>query len=202
MITVGMDTSGRYLNLALIKDDRTIAKLHKDCFKHQSEEILPELERLLAENGLNTEDVNALVITEGPGSYTGIRIAMTLAKVWARTKGIPLYKIGSLQFLAGTAKNTAVYMDARAHRGYFGHYSEGKPLTEDTILHETDFAQFVKDHPETSLRGDLGYIAKEDLQEDTPDHFLELKDLWELVDPVDPLVAKYLKDSSEYMVKK
>ncbi|MBQ5542154.1 MAG: tRNA (adenosine(37)-N6)-threonylcarbamoyltransferase complex dimerization subunit type 1 TsaB, partial [Erysipelotrichales bacterium] len=102
MITLGMDTAGRYLNLALIKEEKTIDTVHRECFKHQSEEILPELQNLLARNGFTPEDVEAIVITEGPGSYTGIRIAMTLAKVYARMKEIPLYTVGSLQFLAGT----------------------------------------------------------------------------------------------------
>ncbi|MBQ1305685.1 MAG: tRNA (adenosine(37)-N6)-threonylcarbamoyltransferase complex dimerization subunit type 1 TsaB [Erysipelotrichales bacterium] len=202
MITLGMDTAGRYLNLALIKEEKTIDTVHRECFKHQSEEILPELQNLLARNGFTPEDVEAIVITEGPGSYTGIRIAMTLAKVFARMKEIPLYTVGSLQFLAGMAKEAIVYMDARAHRGYFGYYRYGKRVTEDTIMKEEELAGFCAAHPDAQIRGDLKPIGKEDLQEDTPYHFADLRSEWRLADPVDPLVPVYLKDSSEYLVKK
>ena len=139
MLTLGMDTSNRYLNLALIKDDKLIASLHKECFKHQSEEILPQLDLLLKNNGIKTSDIDSIVITEGPGSYTGIRIAMTLAKVWAKTKKLKLYTLDSLQLIAGKVPTTAVYIDARGHRGYVGIFEEGKAMMADTVFTEDEF---------------------------------------------------------------
>ena len=64
------------------------------------------------------EDIDSIVITEGPGSYTGVRIAMTIAKVFAATKKIDLYTISTLQLYAGNLNNTLVLLDARGNRVY------------------------------------------------------------------------------------
>ena len=52
-----------------------------EAFKKQSETIFVELNRLLKETNLDYKDIDRVIITKGPGSYTGIRIAMTIAKV-------------------------------------------------------------------------------------------------------------------------
>ena len=201
MLTLGMDTSNKYLNLALIKDDQLIASLHQECFKHQSEEILPQLDLLFKNNGIKTSDIDSIVITQGPGSYTGIRIAMTLAKVWAKTKNLKLYTLDSLQLIAGKVPTTAVYIDARGHRGYVGIFEEGKAIMADTVFTESEFKEYHDQHPDDEVRGDLDFIGYHDEMDDINQHFLDLKEDWVLVDPIDPLKAKYLKEATEYLTK-
>lgn len=198
MIALGMDTSGKYLNLALMKGDRLLDGLHEECFRRQSERILPAIREMLAKSRISVDQVEALVVTAGPGSYTGIRIALTVAKVWARTKGIRLYKLDSLQLIAGSVPATAVYMDARAHRGYFGVFSSGSAEMSDAVITEEEFRQYMSLHPDQEFRGDLEPFGMHDDREDSPRHFADLREEWVRVDPVDLLGAKYLKDSSAY----
>ena len=112
MITLAMDTSHVFLVLALIKDDQLVDSVQKKCWKRQSEEIFPCLMDMMDRNGLKPDDIDAMVITEGPGSYTGVRIAMTIAKVFCVMKEKPLYTIGTLQLFAGR-RNGRVILDAR-----------------------------------------------------------------------------------------
>ena len=74
MITLCMDTSHIYLSLALIRDDEIIGEVQEECWKHQSEEIFPKLEEMLSKLSLKSDDIDQIVITKGPGSYTGVRI--------------------------------------------------------------------------------------------------------------------------------
>ena len=113
-----MDTSYKFLTLGVIKDGKVCAGSQKECWKRQSEELFPELERLMNEAHLTTEEIDGIVITEGPGSYTGVRIAMTVAKVFCAMGNVPLYTIGTLKLYAGKEENCRVLLDARGGRAY------------------------------------------------------------------------------------
>ena len=89
MRVIGMDTSYKYLNICLLDGDVVVDSLHMECFKQQSEWMIPKLKELMDRHGWVSEDIEAMVITEGPGSYTGIRIAMTVAKVFCSSMNIP-----------------------------------------------------------------------------------------------------------------
>jgi len=196
---LGMDTSGKYLNLALIDNDKTTDYIHEECFKHQSERILPEIDNLLKRNNLSHDDIEAFVLTRGPGSYTGVRIAMTLAKVWASVKKLPVYTVSSLQLYAGNKEMTAVYLDARAHRGYTGFYNLGYAVEEDSVYTEEDFREFTADKPDWEVISDTEEFGN-NITEDICLNFLKLKKYWEKVENVDALVPVYLKDALEYKV--
>lgn len=95
MITLCMDTSHVFLALALIRDDTLIASVCEQCWKRQSEEIFPKLIAMCEDAGVTPDDISQVVISKGPGSYTGVRIAMTVAKVLCAMKNIPLYTVGT-----------------------------------------------------------------------------------------------------------
>ena len=81
MISLCMDSAYKQLVLGLYKDKELLAGISLEAFKKQSETIFVELNRLLKETNLDYKDIDRVIITKGPGSYTGIRIAMTIAKV-------------------------------------------------------------------------------------------------------------------------
>ena len=95
MLTLCIDTSFRYLGLALIKDDAIIASYQKDCLKKLSETIFVILDDMFKTNNISPQEIDAICIAGGPGSYTGIRIAMTIAKTLAQVSDIALYTIST-----------------------------------------------------------------------------------------------------------
>ena len=125
MITLCMDTSHIYLSLALIRDDEIIGQVQEECWKHQSEEIFPKLEEMLSKLSLKSDDINQIVITKGPGSYTGVRIAMTIAKVFCSMTNKPLYTLPTMLLYAGL-DDCRVVLDARGKRIYTCAYKNGK----------------------------------------------------------------------------
>ncbi|MDO4940291.1 MAG: tRNA (adenosine(37)-N6)-threonylcarbamoyltransferase complex dimerization subunit type 1 TsaB [Erysipelotrichaceae bacterium] len=193
MITLCIDTAYKYLTCVLIKDDEIIAKYSKECFKRQSEEVFVALDEIFNAASINKKDIDAICISEGPGSYTGVRIAMSIAKTISELFKIDLYTISTLRLYASNKENTMVLMDARASRAYVGIYNKDEILLEDCALPLVDI-----DPKDYNVIGDGELIGKDNVEIDIPDAFLKTKYLWKKVDKIAYLVPKYLKESDSY----
>jgi tRNA threonylcarbamoyl adenosine modification protein YeaZ len=196
MYTVGVDTSHQFLLLALLKDDRLVEGVQLDCFKHQSEYLIPEISKLLERHGLEASDIDSFVVAQGPGSYTGVRIGMTMAKVLGSLMNKDVYTLSTLQLYAGL-EDCYVIMDDRAKRVYVGRYKDGKPLMEDTIYTNDRMKEIIDSG--ANVIGDLHLFGQEDRYGDLAQHFADLREFWQKVDNVDLLTPTYLKSSEEYL---
>jgi tRNA threonylcarbamoyladenosine biosynthesis protein TsaB len=197
MKTVCLDTSHRTLTIALIENDTIVYGFQKDAFKAQSETIMVELDQAFKTVGWNPKQMDAMVITDGPGSYTGIRIAMTIAKVICQQADLPLYTISSLQLLAGTNRKAFALMDARSHRAYVGRYENGIAVAEDSVLPLNDIASLLDE--DAYIAGDGQLIGRQVPVADLPRHFLDLKPFWRRVENIHTLQPRYLKESEIYL---
>ena len=196
MYTVGIDTSHRFLLIALIKDDELLDHVQLECFKHQSEYLIPQVKELLEKHGLEVKDIENWVVTRGPGSYTGVRIGMTMVKVIGSIMKKNVYTLSTLQLYAGL-QDTYVIMDARARRVYTGRYCDGKAVTDDTVTLNAEMAEIIA--AGNPVIGDLHLFDREDIYGNLAQHFIDLKPFWQKVDNVDLLAPVYLKDSEEYL---
>ncbi|MCI5773187.1 MAG: tRNA (adenosine(37)-N6)-threonylcarbamoyltransferase complex dimerization subunit type 1 TsaB [Erysipelotrichaceae bacterium] len=197
MITLALDTSHKHLVVALLQDDQIIASICEYCPKKQSELILVELERLCKENNIKPFDIQQVVITKGPGSYTGVRIAMTVAKVICAMRNIPLYTISTIDLLA--SDNCLVLMDARGQRAYYGKYQNGQ-LVGEIAVDTLDNIKLLRDG--LPLVADGSLLDETDNYPDLAKMFVVHKDKWQLESNVHTVVPMYLKDATSYMVKK
>ena len=193
MLTLCIDTSFRYLGLALIKDDEIIASHQEDCLKKLSESIFVVLDDLFKTSNISPQEIDAICIAKGPGSYTGVRIAMTIAKTLAQVSDIQLYTISTLQLYAANASKTMVIMDARAERAHVGAYDTEKTLIADCVMPLADI-----DTTGYELVGDLHLLGKEDKEPDIAVAFLKTKSSWQRIEEVAYLTPEYLKATSDY----
>lgn len=199
MYTLCMDTSHILLGLAILKDDEVIASYQSYCWKRQSEEIFIKLKELMDEAKISPKDIQQVVITEGPGSYTGVRIAMTIAKVFCAMANLPLYTIGTLDLYAALEKECSVLLDARGNRAYFASYKAGKRENELTII---DFSSFDSTVLTAPIIGDASLIGKETFYPNLGNCFLAAKKNWKLAENIHLVVPEYLKPSESYLVQK
>ena len=79
MLTLCIDTAYKYLTCALIKNDEVLASFSNECFKRQSEEVFAALDEVFKKANVERKDLDSICVAEGPGSYTGVRIGMTIA---------------------------------------------------------------------------------------------------------------------------
>lgn len=196
MITLCMDTSHTWLAIGLIKDHQVIGKYQEKCWKKQSEELFPRLIELMDSLNLTSDDIDQIVISKGPGSYTGVRIAMTVAKVFCSMRNLPIYTISTLLLYAGK-KDCRVVTDARGKRVYTCKFKDGKFLENETAISIDEL--FIGDE---DIIGDASLIGKEDKWPDIIDNFNDLENEWERWDNVHLVVPEYLKSSESYLPNK
>lgn len=196
MITLCMDTSSTFLVLALIRDHQLIDRVQKPCWKHQSEEIFPELTAMMERQHLVPGQIDQVVVAKGPGSYTGVRIAMTIAKVFCAMGDLPIYTVPTLQLYAGKAAHVRVLLDARGQRAYTAVYDHGQLEGEVSV---EPCSSLIDACAAEDIVGDGHLVNREDVWPDLAQHFLDLEDQWYLEPNVHLVKPVYLKSTSAYL---
>ena len=97
---LGLDNSMDFLNLVLGTEDRLIEERHSGEERHSSEVLPVRVFQLLADHGVAARDLSALVVTLGPGSFTGVRVALAFCKGLVAGLAIPLFGIPTPDVLA------------------------------------------------------------------------------------------------------
>ncbi|MBS9336475.1 tRNA (adenosine(37)-N6)-threonylcarbamoyltransferase complex dimerization subunit type 1 TsaB [Fructobacillus papyrifericola] len=138
MKVLAIDTSNQPLLVALFENGQVVGSFQTDKPKNHSVDLLPAAKRLLAEQNWQLQDIDQIAVAKGPGSFTGLRIGLTVGKVLADTLKKPLYAISSLQALARQvqlAKPTKAIVlalfDARNENVFAGAYLADKVVLED-----------------------------------------------------------------------
>ena len=193
MYKLFLDTCYKNLNIIILKDNDVLDYYSEECNKKQSEYLFTKLDELFKKNNVVKKDLGEVYITIGPGSYTGVRIALTLAKVLCSIKNIPLYIISSLKFYAGGNPNTLVIVDARAQRAYVGIYDNNKEVLKDQVKYLKDI-----DPKDYNIVLDAELLNKPHKDIDIVSAFKNTIKEFKKVDNVDTLVPVYLKESDEY----
>ncbi|MFF2449305.1 tRNA (adenosine(37)-N6)-threonylcarbamoyltransferase complex dimerization subunit type 1 TsaB [Neobacillus sp. NPDC058068] len=127
MTILAIDTSNYCLGVALLEDNQVLGEYITNLKKNHSVRIMPAIETLMKDCERVPADLTKIVVAKGPGSYTGVRIGVTIAKTLAWTLHIPLVGISSLEILAaGTGRYFDGYIsplfDARRGQVYTGLY--------------------------------------------------------------------------------
>lgn len=141
-----IDTSTKYLYIALVKDDVVLSEKIFEGSKNHAGNSVYQIDLLLKEFNLKTSDLDNVYCGYGPGSYTGVRISVTIAKMLASFLDVNLYKVSSL-FLAGSGydnKNVAVMFDARRGNSFCGCYGEN--FIEDKLRGNEEFLSKVNSY--------------------------------------------------------
>jgi len=102
--------------------------------KTYSAQLIPAIQELLATHRAPVADLEAIVVTSGPGSFTGIRIGLSAAKGLAEAHATPIVAVSRLAVLAHKAGTAAAALDASRGEFYFGDYS-GSTSRESLLSH-------------------------------------------------------------------
>ncbi|WP_201717025.1 tRNA (adenosine(37)-N6)-threonylcarbamoyltransferase complex dimerization subunit type 1 TsaB [Rossellomorea arthrocnemi] len=126
MTILSIDTSNYPFGVALIEEDKVIGEYITYIKKNHSVRAMPAIEQLLKDCGIEAKELTKIVVANGPGSYTGVRIGVTLAKTLAWSLNIPLIPVSSLATLASSGRyfSGAIVpiFDARRGQVYTGLY--------------------------------------------------------------------------------
>lgn len=143
MISLLLDSSSKVMALALARNGQIIASLEEAAFQRQSELLTLRIQEMLSANKINPQDINEVIVTKGPGSFTGVRIAVTIAKVMAYSLNIPLYAVSSLSVYKVKDRKTLSVLDARNGRSYVGIYEKDAHFAADLIMKNEDILKLA-----------------------------------------------------------
>ena len=140
-----IDTSSSYLYTAIVENEKLISEIKEEFGQSLSEVALPKIASMFEKTNLEAKDINKIIVVDGPGSFTGIRIGITIAKVYAWSLNIPITTITSLEAMALSSDEEKVHVPMiNARRGYVY-----------TAIYDKDYNELLKPQ----------HIRLEDLQE-------------------------------------
>lgn len=126
MIILAIESSGLVASVAILTEDSILAEYTINHKKTHSQTLLPMLDEIVRSTGLKLQDVDAIAVSAGPGSFTGLRIGSATAKGLALALEKPIVAVPTLDSLAfnlyGTNRIICPMTDARRNRVYTGLY--------------------------------------------------------------------------------
>ena len=126
MKVLGIDTSSLATSIAVIEDNKLICEYTVNTKKTHSQKLMPMIENMLNMSDININEIDMIAVCEGPGSFTGLRIAMATAKAIAHVNKLPIVGVNSVELLAGNMylceKKICSILDAQRTQVYMGQY--------------------------------------------------------------------------------
>ncbi|MDQ0976717.1 tRNA threonylcarbamoyladenosine biosynthesis protein TsaB [Neobacillus niacini] len=154
MTILAIDTSNYPLGVALIEDNQVLGEYITNLKKNHSVRIMPAIQTLMKDCERTPAQLTKIVVAKGPGSYTGVRIGVTIAKTLAWSLKIPLVGVSSIEIIAaGAGRHFDGYIspliDARRGQVYTGlyEYQSGVLTTvkEDRLVLSADWAVALRE---------------------------------------------------------
>lgn len=136
MKILAMDTSNVALSVAVLDSKRLLAMQTTNIKRNHSKQLMPIISQTMDEAGIELSDLDRIVVAKGPGSYTGLRIAVTTAKTLALTLNTELVGISSLEMMVPNAPNDGIvvpFFDARNGNVFAGIYEKNGQTVKNVV---------------------------------------------------------------------
>ena len=144
-----IDTSSDYLYSGIVIDDKLVSSIKKKYEKDLSKEALPKVIELFDKADITPKDLDKIIVVNGPGSFTGIRIGITIAKTIGWALNINITPISGLTAMAISCDNDTYKMpliDARRGYVYGAIYDkDNNNVVEDSHIYLQDLLDKSKD---------------------------------------------------------
>ncbi len=152
MKILGVESSATAASVAIYSDGKIIAQCFSNTGLTHSQTLLPMVEDTLKTANISLNDVDYIAVSNGPGSFTGVRIGVSAVKGMAQPLKIPCIEISTLEAIAKPLENTGCHavsvMDARCNQVYTAQFDclDGfNRVTEDEAITIDELADKLKD---------------------------------------------------------
>lgn len=127
MRILGIESSSPECSTAILENEKILSQISADRHSSYSGHLLKMVDRVLSESGMNLNDVDGLAITKGPGSFTGLRVGVSLVKGFILSTEKPFVGVDTLEALAALVPETGLQicpiLDARKSEVYCAFFS-------------------------------------------------------------------------------
>ncbi len=167
-----IDTSSEVCSVALLEDDKLIDINEVDNGKTHSETLMVLVDELLKRNNVDISDINLFGCDVGPGSFTGIRIGVSVIKAMAEVLNAKVASVTSLEVLARNAEGHVIasLIDARNNQVYLGIFDENYKPLEDFLADDINVAiEHLKKYEDITFVGNGAVNFKDLISENIKD---------------------------------
>lgn len=168
MISLFIDTCHYNLIVGIFKDNEELVLFNEKNDNHLSERLLPLIDNALKKVNLDINDIQNIIVANGPGSFTGVRIGVTVAKTLAYSLNCSIHTVSELRLMAShsfTTEYIVPLIDARRDAVYGAMYSaQFEPIIEDTYISLSELLDRIKGITTMDKVTFVSYEAFEDVE--------------------------------------
>lgn len=142
MICLFFDTSSDLLKVSLIKDNKIIFDKELHTKNDHSSYLVPTIDEAFKSNNIDFKELDEIIVGNGPGSFTGTRISIAVAKTYAFSFNIPVYMISSLEELIYDNDGYDFYVpiiEEKEENLYFSIFDKDKKRVMDDTYSSTEY---------------------------------------------------------------
>ncbi len=169
MKTLSFDTSTKFLSIACLEDEKVVYEYHEEAGIRHSEILIPEIKKILEKISWKLEDIGLIAVGLGPGSFTGLRIAVATVKGLSSALNCKIVGVPSMDAIVmnykGNEKQVAPLLNAHKEKVYSCIYEHDgdnyKRLTDYMLLKIDDLLKMI--NKKTVFLGDGIEIYKNKL---------------------------------------
>ena len=171
MKILAIETSTYAGSIAVLENERILGEYYFDIGPAHTEKLVPSIDWLLSELGMDRSDLTGVAVSLGPGSFTSLRVGISTAKGICYTLGIPLVGVSSLKVLAMNLPfahyNICPVIDARKGEVFASLFrstnGEIERMLEDLVISPEELVKIIKDS--TIFVGDGALLYKDYLED-------------------------------------
>lgn len=160
MISLFLNTSSSYLNVAIVKDGNVINSINEYLEKDLSRVALPLIKKLIEDTNYSCNDIDNIVCVNGPGSFTGVRVGVAIAKTYSYSLKKDLYSTSSLFVMAASILDSdyiVPIIDARRSFVYAAIYDKDyNPVLEDSYIGINKLLEYTNE-----LKGKVTFVSND-----------------------------------------
>jgi tRNA threonylcarbamoyl adenosine modification protein YeaZ len=198
MISLFIDTSMANVSISIVKDNKILSIVQEEIPNEHSKYATSYVKRVIDDAGIDANDIDNILVVNGPGSFTGVRIGVTIAKTYGYLINKEIIPVSSLKSLAiSSNKNGNVMSVITANRSsyYVGIYdSEYNNLIDEEFVSRDKLLELINKYNPYIVSNDFNVVSVHKLNKVNLD-VLKIVDYYKDMDKVNyhALVPNYLK---------
>ena len=145
MNVLAIDTSVG-VSVAILRSNGEVTQSKAVDHGMQGELTAELISKVVSDSGLKIEEITDLVVGVGPGPFTGLRVGLVTASVFAHAREIPIHGICSLDAIAIDQSEYTVAIDARRKEIYWARYKDGVRIEGPAVSKPAEVDRFIIDH--------------------------------------------------------
>ena len=155
MYTLFISTFDKLITIGLLKNGTILEVLENISNMNHSVLVMPMIDEILKNNKIETSYLNEIIVINGPGSFTGVRLGVTIAKTLAYTLNIPIKTITSLEAFAVSNKNdkNKLITISDLKGKYIGYFDKDNKMIEELkYLKNEEYYEYINDKEEYIIK--------------------------------------------------